>query len=865
MASSLRVTLELDDRGYITRIQRAEQATKQFANTAEKDVTAASGAFGKLNSATDFAVKKFGGLRTVLAGLTFGALGRSALQMADGIQDLSNATGIAVGRLLEFKNALATSGGEAEAMPNAINQFVRSIDEANQGSIKAQNSFMDLKVSMEDLRKLSEQDLLLKTLDGIAAIEDPSRRASLMMDKFGKSFKSVDPGEMAAKLRESAGSMDQYAASVMRAAKLNDDLVTAQSKLKLAVLEAFSPLITKVNEFSDATGQGTEKMNALITAIKIAGATLVAAFAIPVLLQTVGLFGTLGRSLGTVASAVGATGLSAWLASAFRVLGPLLSGFRALAILIGAGLGIYTASQLFDDFGSIAVNALARVTEGIGRMIGELLNIPTDAIGALMGIKNPIGFGSAFIMAADNAQKTREEIEKAARYAKQVGGGRGDAQGAGLRVQAGEGVAVATGSGVIGTMSMAGGGRDQDTTARRNAIQSIKDISLEYEKQQKLRLGILQTETFLVGKTEEEKQLYQAQTELALAYQQTQEQLIQKRNGLSKDEQYLAGEINAAIKRNSEIYGKQSEDLAKTVTANQTALAVERDRKAVLDSIVKSIEDQISRQQTLDGIIQGQFSQRQDMNFERSIKNLSEYSQQMNRIQEEGRKTTIALQNSFGAGFTEEDMMNPTRAKEFADGIAKIAKNQQQLTTDKLADLEASRTWSYGWDEAFRSYAENANNAATQAKTFADTFKSGFEDAFVSFVKTGKLSFRSLIDTMLIEFARFQAKKMFGDLFGGGGMFSSIGSLFGGFFADGGTLGAGKFGIVGERGPELISGPATITPMTAGGSVVNQYITNNINAVDSRSVAQLFYEHRQTLFGTVEQAKKEMPFRGAMA
>ena len=87
MASSLRVTLELDDRGYITRIQRAEQATKQFANTAEKDVTAASGAFGKLNSATDFAVKKFGGLRTVLAGLTFGALGRSALQMADGIQD----------------------------------------------------------------------------------------------------------------------------------------------------------------------------------------------------------------------------------------------------------------------------------------------------------------------------------------------------------------------------------------------------------------------------------------------------------------------------------------------------------------------------------------------------------------------------------------------------------------------------------------------------------------------------------------------------------------------------------------------------------------------------------------------------------
>ena len=44
-------------------------------------------------------------------------------------------------------------------------------------------------------------------------------------------------------------------------------------------------------------------------------------------------------------------------------------------------------------------------------------------------------------------------------------------------------------------------------------------------------------------------------------------------------------------------------------------------------------------------------------------------------------------------------------------------------------------------------------------------------------------------------------------------------SMFGGFFANGGTLGAGKFGIAGENGPELIHGPAKITPMGAGGNV----------------------------------------------
>src|SRR3546814_6445658 len=38
----------------------------------------------------------------------------------------------------------------------------------------------------------------------------------------------------------------------------------------------------------------------------------------------------------------------------------------------------------------------------------------------------------------------------------------------------------------------------------------------------------------------------------------------------------------------------------------------------------------------------------------------------------------------------------------------------------------------------------------------------------------------------------------------GGGLFSSIGKFFSGFFADGGLIPTGSFGIVGEAGPEPI-------------------------------------------------------------
>jgi len=46
-----------------------------------------------------------------------------------------------------------------------------------------------------------------------------------------------------------------------------------------------------------------------------------------------------------------------------------------------------------------------------------------------------------------------------------------------------------------------------------------------------------------------------------------------------------------------------------------------------------------------------------------------------------------------------------------------------------------------------------------------------------------------------------------------------------------------------------------------GGMAGNTYITNNISAIDSKSVAQLFAENRRTLFGNVEQARRELPMR----
>jgi len=97
----------------------------------------------------------------------------------------------------------------------------------------------------------------------------------------------------------------------------------------------------------------------------------------------------------------------------------------------------------------------------------------------------------------------------------------------------------------------------------------------------------------------------------------------------------------------------------------------------------------------------------------------------------------------------------------------------------------------------------------------------------------------------------------------GGGLYdtvskigSGISDFFAGFFADGGVIPKGKFGVVGERGPEFVSGPATVTPMGGGGNV-----TYNINAVDAMSFKQMIARDPSFIHAVASQGARGTPGR----
>lgn len=191
--------------------------------------------------------------------------------------------------------------------------------------------------------------------------------------------------------------------------------------------------------------------------------------------------------------------------------------------------------------------------------------------------------------------------------------------------------------------------------------------------------------------------------------------------------------------------------------------------------------------------------------------------------------------------------------------------NFSQYTTEFMA----------GWNQAFGDWKSEVEDTAKFGREVFNKFANGLTDTLTTFFMTGKADFRGFLQDILQMIIKSGIQRALAGIFSGlgglgpeGGIFSS---LFGGPRADGGPVSPNKSYLVGERGPEMFvpDSAGTIVPNEQLGAskqsgmqeqVTNNYITNNISAIDSKSVAQLFAENRQTLLGTVQLAQRETPF-----
>ena len=778
--ADIKVSLELDNRQYQQALNNSEKAAEQFSSGVVSGMS-------KIGAAVEAI--------TVKAGILFAAFQvietiRSIVHMGDELDDLSRATGISVEKIAQLELGLMAAGGRADDSAKLIGKLQRELQNAREGSAQAQDALGRLGFTLKDMANMTPEEAISKTIEKLAAMENPIQRNALAFQLLGRSAGAINWEEVQQQTSQSTDHFEGFAQAVRDAGEVSDRAALAFKVFKEQLLVMVDPLLQLALNFEKFT--------------KTAGAGDLVAQALKITFQTIAV----------VASDV-----------AF-VIDRMANGIVALVQAAGAAVtGDFAgAKKVFADYNTES-EQLAKNLENFQKGILTPSEVPssgkTPSTGSTSG-----GGGATFINASS-------------------------AQVAAIRAVA-----------------------DAFALSNQKAIDKIK------------------LDGQLIGASEEYRRSQDEILRIDQAVLSEEAKLNLEKARLTDSTSITQGAQRKAIDDTIKKIREQAET-DKRATLEAVANAAQRKRSfesltGALEIVSRAEEEIYKLQQS-----RGPFSQQEQIDNEAQItKRLEERRLVLDELKKMGK-----IGNLYDQGF---GLLNDTAELKkgvdyFIEGLRKSTnltdmqsadwekltanvKNQMDairlaedaLTKVKQDQLVAQHEFKYGWQDAFKKYADDANNAATGAGRVFGKVTQGLEDAFVNFAKTGKLSFSDLLNSITEELLRSQVKSLIANTFGLGGSGSTAGgggdflstawkglkTIFG--FANGGAVAGTAPILVGERGPEIFvpGGAGTVIPNSAlgGGSV-----TYNINAVDAMSFRALLASDPSFLYAVTEQGRRTMP------
>jgi lambda family phage tail tape measure protein len=251
--------LSLDTKEFVKGIDAAQLKSKQFKQNLKETQQTLDGI-------------KTAASATALAMLAFGAI---AAKTADEISDLADANETTVGKVLELKKALVSSGGDAGKISQLFSSFTNAVDGAAEGSDKLRDAFKKVGVSTKDLGLLSSDELREKAIKGLAKVEDGITRNALGMQLFGKAAKGVDFVKLGDEAQKAAGHYDKQAKAIKSAADAAQKLELFFGDMKIAAIQAMKPVSDLINLLPSEN-----RIEAMTKGFQVLGVTLAIAFGV---------------------------------------------------------------------------------------------------------------------------------------------------------------------------------------------------------------------------------------------------------------------------------------------------------------------------------------------------------------------------------------------------------------------------------------------------------------------------------------------------------------------------------------------------------------------------------------------------------
>jgi hypothetical protein len=778
---------------------------------------------------------------------------------------------------------------------------------------------------------------------------------------MGKGLKGTDFKGVAADIDRLIDAQARNAAAVDAAADLNDALSMTYREMQYATLKAIQPIAEFVKALDPQTIQNFAES---IVSLAQAFVALYALNSISKLFTTFGAAvtaaGSAGNGMATyiakiAGSVTGATGPMAGLTSGISNL------FRNIVD------GHYRAAASAGDFNAIG-SSLAR---NVGRMIGGLAGLigvagkvyfAFEALNAVLKVL--VGFDlAAWIdktaQSAANflgiAYKTSAEKEKEAAATKAAAAAEEKKKEAAQR------------------------NRDIVNAGLAQEQKLVNDALSAYQSQSDELRNKFNLQTRVLGMSEEQKLVEEenasAQERMLKGIEPLRKRILEiqgKGKDATEAELALIPTLQSGIQSITAAYAKGEPARQKDVDDRVKAMLAVKEMAYWSEQMIAADERRKGTGEQINNIFTEGSAEIKRIWDEYNDSTLTETERKVKAVGtkfDEMKKKAYAAQAALYSN-ADGDIVDPEGFAKALDNIDKLnAKLKGDGQNAVRATSQAQRSFKDGWKNAYKTYADDATNAAKTAENIFKKATQGIEDAIVGLAKTGKFEWKSMLSSIAEEILRSGIRKsltglfeglnaggdsilgkvgkmfglegMFGgsagaggqgssannplytymtnggamggmtgggggggaqqnggggwwdsvtetvsnvwdgitgaassvwdtvtgavgDLFGGGGgsswlsdLAGGVASFFGGFFADGGSLGAGKWGIAGENGPEMISGPATITPMGGGSSNV----TYNINAVDAASFKSMIAADPSFIHAVAQQGGRSVPRR----
>jgi hypothetical protein len=690
----------------------------------------------------------FGKIRSAamsLAGAVAGAFafreiirfGEQALQTGDRLAKLSQSAGVSVESLSALKYAADLADVDLDSLAKSLGILSRNLFDAQAGTGEAKDAIKALGITITDTRGnlLAGDKVMAQVADKFAAMEDGSAKTAIALKIFGRSGGQLIP------------LLNQGSAAL---AEMRDEA----EKLGLVM--------------STETAQQMERVNDNFTRLKAAaqGAGIrIMTDLLPTLENLTNIFVEVAKE------------------------GESLEGI-SYALTLG-----------LKSLGSVALVTYASFQDLEGGIAGFMATVDAVVHGNFVG---------AMEIMKQSAKDSDEIWKKTFERLDRIW-----LTGAASAVANGQKIKKALGAGP--TLA---GAEDQGIQKRLQAL---------FEESEALQMGadaLLLYEKGLHGASQEQKEYGLYLLRLIEAHKQEKDALLQRINAEEEDEKQIRQSEMAifnmidALKMQAITADMSEEEIFELQLTLKGASKTIQENADAYFAAIRSAREYKDEIELLKGMI------------EETKTSMDKYEERMGEVQgllDKGmispeialRAQAIAWERMVGGekdNVAERDQIlldfaDRVRAQNRFTADYAIEQINRQAAIFKVAGADevavaiwaakekqkASHEWQDGAIRGLQDYEAEAGNMAKGIESAISGNFRNMEDALIDFVKTGKLNFKSLVDSIIADLLRIAIRKMIT-----APLASGLGSLIGAFFAGGSGGGGVPVGSYG--GPESAYG-----------------------------------------------------------